>query len=169
MAPGAAASPYNQATSGRSAAPDRRPPDEPALAAARRQRAELLQSIHEFERALAVPAGDPSWHERVSARLAALRHAVTEHVVVTEGPDGLYSELLDHAPRLCRSVNILIREHAAIVAAVDTLAARVRDPAVTVELVRSWASDLLRELSRHRQRGADLVYEAYATDIGGET
>jgi hypothetical protein len=38
-----------------------------------------------------------------------------------------------------------------------------------VELARGWASDLLRELSRHRQRGADLVYEAYATDIGGET
>ena len=60
MAPGAAASPYNQAASGRSAAPDRRPSDEPALAAARRQRAELLQSIHEFERALAVPPETPA-------------------------------------------------------------------------------------------------------------
>jgi hypothetical protein len=90
-------------------------------------------------------------------------------VVVTEGPDGLYSELLDHAPRLCRGVNILVREHAAIVAAVDALHARVGDPAIAAEQVRSWASDLLRELSRHRQRGADLVYEAYATDIGGET
>jgi hypothetical protein len=169
MAPGAAASPYNPVTQGRSAGSDLRPPDEPALAAARRQRAELLQSIHHFERALAVPAGDPSWHERVAARLARLRDAVTEHVVVTEGPDGLYGELLEHAPRLCRSVNILIREHAAIVAAVDALCARLPDPAVAVEQIRSWASDLLRELSRHRQRGADLVYEAYATDIGGET
>jgi hypothetical protein len=142
---------------------------EPALAAARRRRAELLQSIHQFERALAIPAGDPNWHDLVAARLAALREAVTEHVVVTEGPDGLYGELLDHAPRLCRGVDILIREHAALVAAVDTLCARLREPAVPVEQVRGWASDLLRELSRHRQRGADLVYEAYATDIGGET
>ncbi|WP_422771495.1 hypothetical protein ACN28C_33630 [Plantactinospora sp. WMMC1484] len=31
------------------------------------------------------------------------------------------------------------------------------------------ATDLLRELFRHRQRGADLVYEAYQPDIGGET
>jgi hypothetical protein len=142
---------------------------EPALAAARRQRAELLQSIHQFERALAVPAGDPNWHVVVAARLAALREAVTEHVVVTEGPDGLYGELLEHAPRLCRGVDILIREHAALVAAVDALCARLRETAVPVEQVRGWASDLLRELSRHRQRGADLVYEAYATDIGGET
>jgi hypothetical protein len=142
---------------------------EPALAAARRQRAELLQSIYQFERALAVPAGDPNWHGLVASRLVALRVAVTEHVVVTEGPDGLYSELLDYAPRLCRGVDSLIREHAALIATVDALSARLREPAVPVERVRGWASDLLRELSRHRQRGADLVYEAYATDIGGET
>jgi hypothetical protein len=169
MAPGAAASPYNPVAQGRAAASDLRPHDERALAAARRQRAELLQSIHQFERALAVPAGNPSWHDVVTVRLAALRDAVTEHVVVTEGPDGLYSELLDHAPRLCRGVDILTREHAALVAAVEALCARLREPAVAVEQVRGWASDLLRELSRHRQRGADLVYEAYATDIGGET
>ena len=37
-----------------------------------------------------------------------------------------------------------------------------------------WAEDLrveltalLAALARHRQRGADLVYEAYAVDLGG--
>jgi hypothetical protein len=168
MAPRAASS-YNPVAQGRIEASGPLPQDEPALAAARRQRAELLQSIHAFEQALAVPAGDPSWGEQVADRLAGLRDAVTEHVVVTEGPDGLYSELLDHAPRLCRGVGILTREHAALVATVDALCARLEEPAAAVEQVRAWASDLLRELSRHRQRGADLVYEAYATDIGGET
>lgn len=161
--------PYNPVAHGRVAASDPVPPDEPALAAARRQRAELLQTIHAFEQALAVPAGNPRWYEQVATRLAGLRDAVTEHVVVTEGPDGLYNELLEHSPRLCRGVTILIREHAALVAAVDALCQRLEDPSAAVEQVRSWASDLLRELSRHRQRGADLVYEAYATDIGGET
>jgi hypothetical protein len=166
MAPGTAASPYQPVAHERAAD---LPPDEPALAAARRHRAELLQSIHQFERALAVPAGDPGWHRQVADHLAGLREAVTEHVVVTEGPHGLYGELLDHAPRLCRGVSMLIREHAALLSAADALHARLADPAVPVELARGWASDLLRELSRHRQRGADLVYEAYATDIGGET
>lgn len=168
MAPGAAASPFNSATQGRAVASDP-PPDEQALAAARRRRAELLQTIYGFELALAVPAGDPAWRDHVGERLSALREAVTEHVVVTEGPDGLYGELLDHAPRLSRGVKTLIREHAALVATVDTLCARVDEPAVGAEQIRGWASDLLRELSRHRQRGADLVYEAYSTDIGGET
>jgi hypothetical protein len=141
----------------------------PPLAAARRHRAELLHSIQSFERALAVPAGDPGWRARVAERLRALRDAFTEHVVLTEGPDGLYAELLDHSPRLARGVHVLVREHAALAVAMETLQlhADAADPGI--EDVRGWASDVLRELSRHRQRGADLVYEAYATDIGGET
>lgn len=138
-----------------------------SLAAARRHRAELLQVIQAFEVALAVPAGDPRWRERVAERLHALRDAFGEHVIVTEGSAGLYAELLEYAPRLARDVDVLIREHAAILAAVDALAGRL--PTRDVERLRGWSSDLLRELARHRQRGADLVYEAYATDIGGET
>ena len=138
-----------------------------SLAAARRHRAELLQVIQGFEAALAAPARDPQWRERVIPRLGALRDAFGEHVVVTEGPEGLYAELLDHAPRLARGVHSLIREHAAIIGSIDTLQARIG--AGDVKRVRGWATDLLRELARHRQRGADLVYEAYATDIGGET
>lgn len=137
------------------------------LAAARRHRAELLQVIQAFEKALAVPAGDPRWRDRVVDRLCSLREAFGEHVVVTEGPDGLYAELLEHAPRLIRGVQGLIREHAAVMAAMDGLGSRV--PTADIERLRGWSSDLLRELARHRQRGADLVYEAYATDIGGET
>jgi hypothetical protein len=145
-------------------------PVEPAaLAAAKRHRVELLETVQRFGRALSVPTSDPHWRERVRERLDPLRAAVAEHVVVTEGPDGLYAELLDHAPRLARGVHTLVGEHAVLVTAVDTLKARLDEQTIAVEQVRGWASDLLRELHRHRQRGADLVYEAYAADIGGET
>ena len=143
--------------------------DAVSLQVARRHRATLLRSIQAFEQAIATPAGEPGWREKASTRLHALRGAFAEHLVVTEGPDGLYAELLDHAPRLFRAVQVLVREHAAIAAAMSNLQRRVDDPDVRVDDVRTWASDLLRELSRHRQRGADVVYEAYATDIGGET
>ena len=33
--------------------------------------------------------------------------------------------------------------------------------------MRAELTALLVALARHRQRGADLVYEAYAVDIGG--
>jgi hypothetical protein len=33
--------------------------------------------------------------------------------------------------------------------------------------VREQVTSVLSDLIRHRQRGADLVYRAYAVDIGG--
>lgn len=139
------------------------------LDTARRHRLELLDSIHEFERAIAVPSADPDWRRRVSLRLERLREAFAEHVSVTEGATGLYAELLVAAPRLARTVGVLVREHSMITRTLDALTERLVEVPVDAERFRNWASDLLRELSRHRQRGADLVYEAYATDIGGET
>jgi hypothetical protein len=143
--------------------------DATSLDIARRHRAALLESIHGFEQALATPAGDPGWRSRVSSGLHALRGAFAEHIVVTEGPDGLYAQLLDHSPRLARAVRVLVREHAAVAAALGALQRQVDALESDVDDLRAWASDLLRDLSRHRQRGADLVYEAFATDIGGET
>lgn len=143
--------------------------DAVSLQVARRHRAALLRDIQMFEQALATPAGEPGWRARVSTRLHALRGAFAEHIVVTEGGDGLYAELLDDAPRLSHQVHVLIREHAAIGATMTTLQRRVDAPESAVDDLRAWSGDLLRELSRHRQRGADLVYEAYETDIGGET
>jgi hypothetical protein len=136
---------------------------------ARRHRVALLRDIQLFAGAVAAPARDPDWRCRLDERLAALHGSFAGHRRMTEGPDGLYTELLDHAPRLARQVHGLIREHAALTATVCTLQRRVDRPECSVEELRGQASDLLRELSRHRQRGADLVYEAYATDIGGET
>lgn len=127
---------------------------------------ELLATIQAFEQALASPAADPRWRELVEERLGSLREAFGEHIVLTEGPNGLYAEILEHAPRLARRVEMLIRDHGVLLAAIDFLAQRL--PVSDPERLRRRASDLLRQLSRHRQRGADLVYEAYATDIGGE-
>jgi hypothetical protein len=138
-----------------------------ALPAARRNRAEILASMQALEKALAVPQADPNWRVGVGNTLIALRRAFAEHVEVTEGAEGLYAQLLETAPRLVRPVRTLVREHAALHRAID--AACVRVAGTAPEVLRGKTSDLLRELSRHRQRGADLVYEAYATDIGGET
>ena len=162
----AAPSPALDAASLREAAARR---DVTSLWTARRHRAALVREIQFFEQAIAAPAGDPGWRQRVAARLGGLRGAFAGHMGVTEGPDGLYAELLDHAPRLARRVHVLIREHVVMAATMAALQRRVDLPETTVEELRGWASDLLRVLSRHRQRGADLVYEAYQMDIGGET
>jgi hypothetical protein len=139
----------------------------PSLDAARRHRAELLDSVHQLERALGAPMAGPDWRPRVHRQLIELRDAFAGHMVVTEGPEGLYAELLWHAPRLDYGVRKLVREHEVLMRHLDTLCARAAD--TDPRRLRTWSGDILRELARHRQRGADLVYEAYHTDIGGET
>ncbi len=139
----------------------------PSLEAVRRNREELLLAQQLVERSLAVPAADPGWSDRFSRRLAELRDAFAAHVQVTEGADGLYAGVLDRAPRLAHNVDKLTHDHAAISVSIEALCQRAT--AADPQWVRRWAGDMLRQLSRHRQRGADLLYEAYEADIGGET
>jgi hypothetical protein len=137
--------------------------------AARQHRPTLLGDVHAIARALALPPGEPRWRERLIIHLGPVRRDFAEHVRVTEGPAGLYAELLHQAPRLDRGVRLLTREHAAIVAALAALQHAAELPGVPAEELRRRAGDLLRALHRHRQRGADLLWEAYEADLGGET
>jgi hypothetical protein len=143
------------------------------LESLRLRRAELRESMSALEKALAAPAADRSgsWVERVNVALVELSADFREHIDITEGPDGLYPGLLTTAPRLSNSVASLTREHEQIKGLADGLLTRLGEPtdASDVDGIRELATTLLAKLSRHRQRGADLVYEAYQTDIGGET
>ncbi|RZU73458.1 hypothetical protein EV384_1862 [Micromonospora kangleipakensis] len=136
---------------------------------ARQHRPTHLGDIHALARALAAPAGEPRWRERLITRLDPVRQGFAEHVRVTEGPTGFYAELLHHAPRLDRGVRLLTREHAAIATAITALQHVAELPGVPDEELCGRAGQLLRALHRHRQRGADLLWEAYEADLGGET
>jgi hypothetical protein len=139
----------------------------------RRHRAELRESISALEGALAGPAtaDRARWAERVLAALAELSGDFREHVDIAEGPDGLYSDLLETAPRLSDTVAGLAQDHVRICRQLDDLLARVAAPGDTVDVdgIRDSGTTLLGRLVRHRQRSSDLVFDAYAFDIGGET
>ena len=148
-------------------------PDADLLEELRRHRAELRESISALEDALAAPAaGDRvRWAQRVHVAVVELAGDLREHVDLTEGPDGLYREVLTTTPRLSGAVDALTREHVLIRGQVDSLLARVEasDVVADVDRVRDLGTALLGRLVRHRQRGSDLVFEAYEFDIGGET
>jgi hypothetical protein len=148
-------------------------PDADLLEELRRHRAELRESISALEDALAAPAaGDRDrWAQRVHVAAVELAGDLREHVDLTEGPDGLYREVLTTTPRLSGAVDALTREHVLIRGQVDSLLARVgaSDVVADVDRVRDLGTALLGRLVRHRQRGSDLVFEAYEFDIGGET
>jgi hypothetical protein len=146
--------------------------DQTLLDALRRQRAELRGSMSALEIALAGPApSDPvRWSERVHVALVEMSADLREHIEVTEGPAGLYVDVLATAPRLAGAVSRLTREHVQISDLVDDLLSRVGTPGnEDTEKVRELGTTLLGLLVRHRQQGSDLVYEAYEFDVGGET
>jgi hypothetical protein len=141
------------------------------LAAVRARRVELRESMGRLERSLAAPASGRSvvWGEHVHAVLVELAEDFREHIEVTEGADGLHQAILAGDLRLANAVNTLAVEHGQIAGEIDGLLTET-EPPVTVadaESVRKQATVLLSQLIRHRQVGADLIYEAYQTDIGG--
>ena len=142
------------------------------LEALRRQRAELRESMSALELALAGPApsGQVRWAERVHVALVELSADFREHIDLTEGHDGLYVDILATAPRLSGAVARLTGEHVEITDRVDDLLARTSTRAgQEADQVRDLGTTLLGLLVSHRQRGSDLVYEAYEFDVGGET
>jgi hypothetical protein len=145
-----------------------------ALEAARARRGELHGALLDLERALASAARgrEQAWADSVRAAVIRVRETFTAHVDVTEGAHGLYHEVLEQAPRLAGAVNRLQHEHTDIASALAEVDNRLHDPIsdadAWVESIRDAAVRLMGLLVRHRQRGADLVYEAYDVEIGGE-
>ena len=146
-----------------------------ALQAAERQRLSLRQAIAGLEQALGAAATgeEPGARlERLGGALAHLHEVFAVHVRMTEAAGGLYEEILENAPRLANRVKRFKREHADITATIrrgiaETQAAA--GDAGRVEALHDHAVRLLADLVRHRERGLDLVYEAYHVDIGGES
>ena len=139
-----------------------------ALDAVRLRRSELRGSLDLLERALAAPATGRAevWSDAVHAALRPLRDDFTAHVDVTEGAGGLHQAILAGDVRLANAVEALTSEHRDIAAAVDGLIAAT-EQTPDVDAIRERGTALITRLIRHRQRGADLIYEAYETDIGG--
>jgi hypothetical protein len=141
------------------------------LDAVRQRRAELRESINALEQALASPAvGRPLiWGERVRSVLAEVADDFREHIEVTEGPAGLHHAILDGDLRLANAVDALAVEHQQISAELAELVAETEPPVTAEDAtdVRERATRMLGHIIRHRQRGADLIFEAYDTDIGG--
>ena len=145
--------------------PDDRMQPTAAVRGAGERRRRLNDVLQALETAIDLPASDPRWRQVVAGHLADLVDALDEHVREVERPGGMFDEILAEAPRLEPEVRWFIEDHRRLAERVAELAERVHreDPAIMRDLV----SDLVRDLHRHRQRGADLVYEAYSVDIGG--
>jgi hypothetical protein len=156
---------------------DRMEPEEnvtPALSEAKARRATLHDAIVHLELAISSPGAGriPAWTDRVVKEMTGVKDAFDQHILVTEKPGGLYEEIITRAPRLDGTVRRLKEEHPEIAAKLETTLQRLKDVSIGGD---EWPLDRARDdlqrfigtVIRHRQRGADLVWEAYNVDIGG--
>jgi hypothetical protein len=147
-------------------------PSDPVLDAVRTRRISLRASMGNVEIALAAPATGRTvvWNEGVRSAVQDLQSCMHEHVQATEGPAGFHREILTAAPRLAHAVAVSVREHAVIVQLIADVLARGQETRTQkdTDTIRELGTNLLARISRHRQRGADMIYEAYESDLGGE-
>jgi hypothetical protein len=142
------------------------------LHAARLQRRGVRAALVALESATASPATNPSWAPVLREQLNRLLSAFSYHIEVTEGVGGLFEDTVTLAPRLVRRTKALHDDHVAIMAAIDA-AVDVVPTSVgvhsdeVVAAARATATEVMGRITRHRQLGADLVYEAYNIDIEG--
>lgn len=140
--------------------------DNITLSLAGRARQDLSTSAHQIERSLAAPRSD-TWAKQVEQDLHELRSALMHHIKITEGDDGLLAQIIEDAPRLVPDIDVILTDHAELCEALDLALDIVEQSGHRVQDIRSTTLDLLGRLYVHRQRGADLVFDAYTVDIGG--
>lgn len=149
-------------------------PDEtPTLQDLRRRRGQLKHAMADLEGAVAAPAPGrvEEWLENVRTQLAELTADFTQHCDLTERPGGFHDQMLASAPHLEGRVHRLARDHVALQHDLEEARAAVAamgEGDGAVGEVRYRIGALLSNLSRHRQRGSDLVWEAFNYDLGGE-
>lgn len=137
-----------------------------ALRAAAAKRVQLKEALSRAEVAAASPSAATDWRPKLVAELEVLRTALDEHVEEVEAEDGLLTEMMTLAPRLANMIDHMRDEHPELCRQVaDTIELAGGDASVAA--VRTAVLDTLQAIARHRQKGADLVFEGYDVDIGG--
>jgi hypothetical protein len=147
----------------------------PALDDVRLRRAGLKAALSGLELALAAPAPHRgTWVTGVREGLRTLHEVWTRHIVETEAPGAFLDELVAEAPRLATPAARLRREHSDILQTITRVEKRLAIPPADDDSYQCWVDEIRTDLNallvalvKHRQRGADMVYNAYDVDIGG--
>ena len=145
----------------------RKPGGTALLDASKSRVLDCREAISELERALEAPAGPAlDWRMRAVDALSRLRGAFSDYLAFTEGPDGLFSDVEAHAPRLAHRVERLDAEQREILGLLDVELARALLVTDDPGTMRTRILGVLERVLRHRQHSSDLLWDAYGFDIG---
>jgi hypothetical protein len=132
------------------------------VAMARVKRRSLGETMQALEVSISRAISSDGWAADVDASVRDLRQAVHDHIGVTEGPNGLLAEIVELAPRLSGESELIKAEHQSLETSLRSLQEALGS---SPDSIRRKATVVLGRLTLHRQRGADIVYEAYNVDI----
>ncbi len=134
----------------------------------RAQRDDMAHAMVRVEAAMAAPdAGRrDAWVAAVLRTLVILQVELEEHVEWTEDAEaGFFGQVIDHAPHLVPAVKKLTAEHVDMAAGIARCKVLVTSSGDDVTEARDETLRLLGLFSRHRNRGANLAYDAFNIDL----
>lgn len=137
----------------------------PATKAALERRERLLQGIIDVTDALrADPEPVDAWCTRVRHAAVQLAETIEHHVQEADSSDGFLDQVTHDAPQLTARARSLRAEHPAMLADARTmLETWPHDPEPAT--LRAHVEPVVRAVRRHRERGTELLMDAYALDL----
>jgi hypothetical protein len=131
------------------------------------QRGRLRTAAVVFEQISSdLDARPETWLRAVDVALDLLAEAWHDHVVFTEGPNGLFEELLDDSVEVAPEIDRLRRDHEVLGVQVQRARELLAGPNAGPDDTRILLAltGISKLVDHHRRRGADLLYQVYSVD-----
>ncbi|HJQ76467.1 MAG TPA: hypothetical protein VJ948_04300 [Acidimicrobiia bacterium] len=128
------------------------------------RRQDLYDAMQRLESSVARASGQDDWAVVVGHALKVMLDALQRHVIETEADDGLLAEVVDRAPNLAPDVATFRKDHDDLLHSCRAASELVANQSAPAEIRRKVLS-LLGRLAIHRQRGAELLFDAYNVDL----
>jgi hypothetical protein len=108
-----------------------------------------------------------TWVTAVGVALDGLADAWIDHVAFTEGPDGLFEELLDDSVEVAPEIDRLRRDHEVLLAQITRARQLLASPGAGPDDTRILLAltGISKLVDQHRRRGSDLLYRVYSVDV----
>jgi len=140
------------------------------IAVSRADRARSLESLHvvESHAGAAGPSRPDEWRDDLLFALDELATSLHDQFSRSASDDGLLARVAQDAPRLTSAIEELRDRHSGLLEEVDDLRQTLADLTRTVDVaaVRGRIGEMTGELRELRAWETDLVYDAYAFDLG---
>lgn len=129
------------------------------------RRQDFYEAMCRLEARVARASRTQDWVESVAAALSGLEAALHRHIAEIEEPDGLFVEVVIRAPHLESDVSRLRRDHENLLSSCLSALEVATGAEVDIAELRRKVLGLLGRLAMHRQRGSELLYDAYNLDL----